>query len=204
MLFIWNTDVGTILILLYVDDIIITGNDITSIRALQHFLSQIFDMKYLTTLSYFLGLEVTSGADDYYLSQAKYASNLLFRASLRDSKAVSSHLETNVKLIATDGKPLLDPTLYMQLVGNLIYLTITRPDISNVVHLVSQFMSAPHSTHYVVVLRILHYVEGLHFSFMDFTSLHITPLSSTPIPTLIVLMIPQITATWDFSNFLVQ
>jgi hypothetical protein len=153
-LFIWNTNVGTFLIFLYVDDIIITDNDITSIQALQHFLSQNFEMKDLTTLSYFLGLDVTLGADGYYLSQAKYASNLLFRADLKDSKIVSSHLETNVKLIAIDGKPLLDATLYMQLVGNLIYLTMSR----------------------------------------DFTSLHIPPSSSTPIPTLIGLMTPQITA----------
>jgi hypothetical protein len=171
-LFIWNTDVGTFLIFLYVDDIIITDNDITSIRALQHFLSQNFEMKDLTTLNYFLGLDVTLGADGYYLSQAKYASNLLFRANLTNSKIVSSHLETNVKLIAIDGKPLLDVTLYMQLVGNLIYLTVTRPNISYVVHLIKQFMSAPHSTHYVVVLCILHYVKGLHFSSHSSLELH--------------------------------
>jgi hypothetical protein len=62
-----------------------------------------------------------------------------------------------------------DPTLYRQLVGSLVYLTVTRPDISYAVHQVSQFMSAPRSTHYAAILRILRYLKGtlfhgLHFS----------------------------------------
>lgn len=67
------------------------------------------------------------------------------------------------------GTPLDDPTLYRQLVGSLVYLTVTRPDISYAVHVVSQFMSAPRSTHFSAVLRILRYIKsslfhGLHFS----------------------------------------
>jgi hypothetical protein len=104
-LFLRTTNNGTILILLYVDDMIITGDDISGIRALQSFLSQNFEMKDLGTLSYFLGLEVTSSTDGYYLSQAKYASDLLSRAGLTDSKTTSSPLEINVKLLATDGEP---------------------------------------------------------------------------------------------------
>ena len=126
-------------------------------------------MKDLGTLCYFLGLEVTSSFDGYYLFQAKYASDLLSKAGITNSKTASSPLELNVKLNATDGEPLSDNTLYLQLVGNLIDLTVTRPDLTYVVHLVSQLMAAPHSTHYVVVLRILRYIKGtlfhgLHFS----------------------------------------
>uniref|UniRef100_A0A2N9HY75 Reverse transcriptase Ty1/copia-type domain-containing protein n=1 Tax=Fagus sylvatica TaxID=28930 RepID=A0A2N9HY75_FAGSY len=95
-------------------------------RDLQKFLSQQFEMKDLGTLSYFLGLEVTSSSDGYYLSQAKYASDLLSKAGLTDSKTVSTPLELNVKLNTTDGEPLSDATLYRQLVGSLIYLTVTR------------------------------------------------------------------------------
>jgi hypothetical protein len=69
-------------------------------------------MKDLGTLSYFLGLEVTSSFDGYYLSQAKYASDLLSKAGLTDSKTVSTPLEFNVKFNATDGEPLPDATLY--------------------------------------------------------------------------------------------
>jgi hypothetical protein len=91
-LFLQTTNNGTILILLYVDDMIITGDDISGIRALQSFLSQNFEMKDLGTLNYFLGLEVTSSTDGYYLSQAKYASDLLSRAGLTDSKTTSNPL----------------------------------------------------------------------------------------------------------------
>uniref|UniRef100_A0A2N9EDP9 Integrase catalytic domain-containing protein n=1 Tax=Fagus sylvatica TaxID=28930 RepID=A0A2N9EDP9_FAGSY len=152
-LFIRHTSTSITLILLYVDDMIITGDDPAGIRDLQKFLSQQFEMKDLGTLSYFLGLEVTSSSDGYYLSQAKYASDLLSKAGLTDSKTVSTPLELNVKLNTTDGKPLSDATLYRQLVGSLIYLTVTRPDLAYAVHLVSQFMSAPRSTHYAAVLH---------------------------------------------------
>jgi len=149
---------------------IITGDDRSSIRDLQHFLSHNFEMKDLGQLNYFLGLEVTSGSDGYYLSQAKYASDLLSKAGLTDSKTCISPLEHNTRLLATDGESLPDATLYRQLVGSLIYLTVTRPDISYTVHLVSQFMSAPRSTHYDVVLRILHYVNGTLFHGLHFSS----------------------------------
>ena len=94
-------------------------------------------MKDLTYLSYFLGLEVSSDSTSCYLSQAKYASNLLSHAGLTDTKVVSTPLEMNARLTPLDGTPLSDVTLYRQLVGNLVYLTVTRPDIAHVVHLVS-------------------------------------------------------------------
>jgi hypothetical protein len=126
-------------------------------------------MKNLGSLSYFLGLEVSQDSTGYYLSQAKYASDLLSQAGITDSKTVSTPLELNVKLTPLDGTPLKDPTLYRRLVGSLVYLTVTRPDIAYAVHLVSQFMAAPRTVHFAVVLRILRYVKGtlfhgLHFS----------------------------------------
>jgi hypothetical protein len=115
-------------------------------------------------------LEVSSDQNGYYLSQAKYASDLLSRAGLTDCKIVDSPLETNVKLRATDGELLFDATLYRQLVGSLIYLTVTRPDLAYAIHLVSQFMTAPRSVHYAVVLHILRYVKGTLFHGLHFSS----------------------------------
>jgi hypothetical protein len=76
-IFIWRSDTGLILLLLYVDDMIITGDDTAGIHNLQQFLSQQFEMNDLGSLSYFLGLEVSSDPNGYYLSQAKYASDLI-------------------------------------------------------------------------------------------------------------------------------
>jgi hypothetical protein len=137
VLFLRTTGAGIILILLYVDEMIITEDDLFGIRDLQYFLSQNFEMMDLRQLNYFLGLEVTLGSDGYYLSQEKYVSNLLSKSGLTDSKTCTSPLEPYIRLLATDDESLPDATLYRQLVGSLIYLTVTRPDISHAIHLVS-------------------------------------------------------------------
>ena len=100
-------------------------------------------MKDLGHLSYFLGLEITHFTDRLYITQAKYASELLFRARLTDSKTVDTSVEFNTHLTPIEGKPLSNPSLYRCLVGNLVYVTVTHPDISYDVHQVSQYLSAP-------------------------------------------------------------
>ena len=131
--------------------------------------SALFSTSLVSILSYFLGLEVTSSSDGYYLSQAKYASDLLSKAGITDNKTVSTPLEYNAKLTLLDGEPISDAIRYRQLVGSLIYLIVTRPDISHAVGMVSKFMDAPRFVHYAAVLRILRYVKGtlyhgLHYS----------------------------------------
>lgn len=168
-LFTRKTENGIVILILYVDDMIITGNDFIGITELKKFLRQHFEMKDLGPLSYFLGLEMLSSSDGLFLSQAKYASDLVSRAGLTDCKIEHTPLESNVRFTPQDGTLLDDATLYRQLVGSLIYLTVTRPDISYVVHLVSQFMAAPRSTHYAAVLQIIRYIKGtlfygLHYS----------------------------------------
>ena len=107
---------------------IITGDDMQGIQYLKHFLGRQFEMKDLGPLNYFLGLEVSSSADGYYLTQAKYTSDLISRASVTDSKIVDAPIEYNCHLNYHDGESLSDATLYRQLVGSLIYLTVTRSD----------------------------------------------------------------------------
>ena len=103
-------------------------------------------------------------------SQAKYTSDIITRAGFTDTKTASTPLETNLRLTPLDGIPLNDATLYRQLVGSLVYLTVTRPDIAYAVHIVSQFMSAPRSTHYAAILRILRYIKGTMFHGLHFPS----------------------------------
>ena len=155
VLFILKTDHGIVLLLLYVDDMIITGDDTVGIIELEQFFRQHFEMKDLGPLSYFLGREVLSSNDGLFLSQAKYASDFISRTGLTDSIIESTSLEPNVHFTPQDGTTLDDPTLYCQLVGSLIYLTVTRPNISYAVHLVSQFMAVPRTTHYAAILQIL-------------------------------------------------
>ena len=112
-------------------------------------------MKDLGPLNYFLVLEDSSSSDGYYLTQAKYTSDLISRVSITDSKIVDTPIEYNCRLNFHDDKSLFDATIYRQLVESLIYLTVTRPDISYAVDVASQFMAASRSPHYAVVLRIL-------------------------------------------------
>jgi hypothetical protein len=159
-----------ILLLLYVDDMIITGDDHSGIFDFKQFLHQQFEMKDLGHLSYFLGLEVSFDSNGYYLSQAKYASDLLSRAGSTDTKVVSTPLKMNARFAPLDGTPLSDATLYLQLVDSLVYLTVTCPDIAHVMHLVSQFLAAPHSTHYATMIHILHYIKGTMFHGLHFST----------------------------------
>jgi hypothetical protein len=146
------------LLLLYVDDIIIIGDDPEYIAFVKARLSDQFLMSDLGPLRYFLGIEISSTPEGFFLSQEKYIQDLLDRASLTDHRTTETSMELNAPLVATDGEPLEDPTRYHHIVGSLIYLGVTRPDISYSVHILSQFVSAPTQIHYshLCVLRYLH------------------------------------------------
>ena len=109
------------------------------------------------------GLEITHSIDSLYITQAKYASDLLSRAGLTDNKTVDTPVELNAHLTPSGGKPLSNPSLYRRLIDSLVYLTVTCLDISYTVHQVSQYLFALQSTHYAAVLRILRYLKGILF-----------------------------------------
>ena len=142
---------------------IITGDDLSGIQELKDFLRQQFEMKDLGHLSYFLGFEITHSTNGLYITQAKYTSDLLSQAGLTNSKTVDTPVEFNAHLTSSGGKRLSNLSLYRRLVGSLVYLIVTRPDISYAVHQVSQYLSAPRSTHYATVLCILRYLKDTFF-----------------------------------------
>ena len=161
-------NVGRILLSLYVDDMIITGDDHTGIASLKKKLAYRFAMKDLGLLRYFLGIEVAQSKKGYLLSQTKYISDLFVRAQFSDNRTVDTPLETNASYTPTDGIPLQDPNLYRTIVGSLVYLTVTRPDIAHAVHIVSQFVTSPTSVHWGAILRILRYLRGTQFQTLLF------------------------------------
>ncbi|XP_028060476.1 uncharacterized protein LOC114264067 [Camellia sinensis] len=177
-LFICKTERGVIIILLlYVDDVIITGDDTVGISSLKQFLDRQFEMKDLGLLSYFLYLEIVHDPSSYFVTQAKYTSDLLAHAGLTNCKTAPTPVDPQTRLTSLDGHLLSDATLYHQLVGNLVYLIVTRLDIAYVVHIVSQFMAAPHFPHYDALVRILCYLKGtmfhgLHYSTHSSLQLH--------------------------------
>jgi hypothetical protein len=137
MLFIHISDHGRTLLLLYVDDMIITSDDSEYIAFVKAHHSEQFLMSDLGPLHYFLRIEVSSTSDGFYISQEKYIQDLLARAALSDERTTKTPMELNIHLRASDGDHLSDPTRYCHLVGSLVYLTVTRPDISYLVHILS-------------------------------------------------------------------
>ncbi|KAD3067125.1 hypothetical protein E3N88_35005 [Mikania micrantha] len=159
-LFILNSR-GTILyVLVYVDDIIITGNNNQAVDHIIQSLSSSFAVKDLGSLHYFLGIEVIRHGLDLILSQKKYIWDTLQRSGLSDCKPVNSPMSTSQVLMPDDSLLMLDPTKYRQVVGALQYATLTRPDIAFSVNKVCQFMHAPTDNHWIAVKRILRYLKG--------------------------------------------
>lgn len=160
---------GCLLLILYVDDMNITGDEQEGIHSLKTFLNSQFDVKDLGLLWYFLGIEVVYSPKGYLLSQMKHLANkekkeyladILQQAGLTNSKIVNTPLELNHKLSASAGTPLSDPSRYQQVVWSLVNLTITRSDIAYQVQVVSQFVSTPTTLHWAIVLHVLRYLQG--------------------------------------------
>ena len=144
-----------IVIILYVDDLVIRGKELTEINKVKSLLSSRFEMKELHELHYFLGIEVIRTPVGILISQQHYVLNLLHKFGLTECKCVSTPLDRNLKVDANSGTAVCDPTKYRQLIDNLIYLTITRLDLSYSVGLLSQFMQNPHNLHLDCTKRIL-------------------------------------------------
>ena len=155
-----NSSGQCIYLVVYVDDIIITGNDQNGIQKLKQHLFTHFQTKDLGKLKYFLGIEIAQSSSGVVLSQRKYALDILEETGMLDCKPVDTPMDPNVKLIPGQGEPLRDPGRYRRLVGKLNYLTITRPDISFLVSVVSQFLHSPCDSHWDVVIRILRYIKN--------------------------------------------
>ena len=155
-----RVDKGCIIILLiYVDDILIASNDVDVVNAFKKFLDNNFKLKDLGTLKYFLGLEVARTSKGLSLCQRKFALKLLSDIGLLTCKPSNVPMDQSVKLSSGVGDAVPDPSMYRRLIGKLLYLTLTRPNISYSVHKLSQFMSAPKMPHLQAAYKILKYLK---------------------------------------------
>ena len=155
-----KTDAGIILLVVYVDDIIITGNDDSGIASLKSFLHSQFQTKDLGSLKYFLGVEITRSKKGIFLSQRKYILDVLTETGKLGTKPCNAPMTPGLQLWKDDSEPFEDPERYRRLVGKLNYLTVTRPDIAYPVSVVSQFMSSPTVKHWEALEQILSYLKG--------------------------------------------
>ena len=136
-----------IALLVCVDDIVITGPSHDLITALKCFISSQFKLKDLESLKYFLGLEIARSSTGIVLSQRHYALQILEDTGFLACKTATVPMDPKVQLNSTDGVPLTDSSQYRRLVGRLLYLTLSRPDIMFAVHRLSQFVSKPRTSY---------------------------------------------------------
>nr|GEX05948.1 ribonuclease H-like domain-containing protein [Tanacetum cinerariifolium] len=164
-----------LILLVYVDDIIVTGNNVDEINKLKQFLGSKFLIKDLGKLKYFLGIEVLDIDNEICLTQRKYCTELLNEFGMLACKPCSTPIEVNPddkKVVAKygDDVPLTGITNYQKLMGKLIYLIMTRPDISYVVHCLSQVMHKPMQSYLRLAFRVLRYLKkepGLGITFRE-------------------------------------
>lgn len=143
-----------------VDDLIISGNDSTALKTFKAYLSDCFKMKDLGVLKYFLGIEVARSSAGLFLCQRKYTLDIVSEAGLLGAKPCGFPIEQNHRLGLANGELLSNPESYRRLVGRLIYLAVTRPDLAYSVHILSQFMQEPRIEHWEAALRVVRYLKG--------------------------------------------
>ncbi|XP_019160477.1 PREDICTED: uncharacterized protein LOC109157051 [Ipomoea nil] len=158
-LFTKGTGANFIALLVYVDDILVACANMEPIQQLKLFLDSTFKIKDLGSLGYFLGIEAKAKADGLNICQRKYALDILKEAGFLGCKPANTPMVHGLKLSQGDGVPLDDVGCYRRLIGRLLYLTATRPDITFAVQQLSQFIDAPTDKHLSAAHRVLRYIK---------------------------------------------
>lgn len=160
-LFIKREGSKILIVSLYVDDLVYTSNDSKMLQAFKDSMKREFEMSDLGEMKYFLGVEVQQTEKGIHISQKKYAGEVLERFGLGDCNGVKNPIVPgSTKLSKNDGGKHVDATLFKKIVGSLMYMTATRPDLTYSVCLISRFMSSPKEAHMMAAKRILRYVKG--------------------------------------------
>lgn len=149
-------------LLVYVDDILLTGNSLSTCNNIFTLLNRHFAIKNLGPVHYFLGLQITHTSQGLFINQEKYATELLNKASMLDANPCPTPCLPTYKLSNHIGTPLSpeQTTLYRSLAGGLQYLTWSRPDISFAVNQICQFLHCPKTPHFQALKRLLRFIKG--------------------------------------------
>uniref|UniRef100_A0A3Q7FM93 Reverse transcriptase Ty1/copia-type domain-containing protein n=1 Tax=Solanum lycopersicum TaxID=4081 RepID=A0A3Q7FM93_SOLLC len=168
-LFTLKKEKDIVIILVYVDDLLITGNNTQLIAEVKVCLYKQFKLKDLGELKFFLGIEVLRSFGGVIFNQRKYILELIAEAGLTGAKPAVTPMESNLRLTSVEHDQangyvnddvLHDITSYQRLVGKLLYATMTRPDISYAVQTLSQFMQSPKKSHMEAATRVIRYLKG--------------------------------------------
>lgn len=160
-LFVKQNSGGKILIVsVYVDDLIYTGDDEQMMLEFKESMMKVFDMTDLGKMRFFLGIEVLQMDDGIYVCQRKYAQEILKRFGMEECNAVKNPIVPGFKIDKNEGGVKVDETYYKQIVGSLMYITTTRPDLMFIVSFIGRFMARPTEVHLLAAKRALRYLKG--------------------------------------------
>lgn len=140
--------------------IIYTGNDESMCNDFRSSMMLEFDMTDLGRMRYFLGIEILKNNHGIFMCQRKYAHDVLTQFGMQDCNAIKNPIVPGTKLSRNDAGTKVDATQFIQVVGSLMYLTATRPNLMYGVSLISRFMANPTKTHWFAAKRILRYLKG--------------------------------------------
>ncbi|KAL0374374.1 UNVERIFIED_CONTAM: Retrovirus-related Pol polyprotein from transposon RE2 [Sesamum radiatum] len=159
-LFIKPAPQGFVALLVYVDDILVMAPTEDLIAEIKQYLDALFTIKDLGYAKYFLGLEIARSTEGMSITQHKYAMDIITDTSMISATPVSTPLPPGLKLSATSGTFLKEPDKFRRLIGRLLYLGFTRPDLSFAVQQLSQFLQHPTDQHWTAALHIVRYLKG--------------------------------------------
>jgi hypothetical protein len=146
-------------VLVYVDDIIFGCNKDSLVQWFASAMESEFEMSMIGELSFFFGLQITQRSEGMFISQEKYLREMLKRFQMEDSKLVGTPMVTGCKLSKDDDSPDVDQSSYREMIGSLLYITTSHPDIMHVVGMVGRYQSAPKQSHLLAVKRIFRYLK---------------------------------------------
>ncbi|XP_057990694.1 uncharacterized mitochondrial protein AtMg00810-like [Hevea brasiliensis] len=159
-LYVKNINGESLVVSIYVDDMLVTGSKIELIQKFKYEMEKVFEMTDLGVMKYFLGMEVMQPNDGFFICQQKYMSDILHRFKMQDCKPVSTPISTGLKLGKDENAEKVDESIYRSLIGCLLYLTASKPNILFAVSLLSRFMYSTKETHLTAAKRVLRYIKG--------------------------------------------
>ncbi|KAA0041382.1 Retrovirus-related Pol polyprotein from transposon TNT 1-94 [Cucumis melo var. makuwa] len=159
-LYVKHNGTSILIVSLYVDDLLVTGNNADHIQNFKWEMMKMFEMTDLGLMSYFLGIEIKQGQGEVFICQKKYAKEILKKFKMDECKAVSTPMNQKEKLCKEDDADKVDEGYFRSLIGCLMYLTATRPDILNAVSILSRFMHCASELHLKAAKRVIRYVKG--------------------------------------------
>jgi hypothetical protein len=159
-LYIKVTQDSILLIEVYVDDIIFVSNDDRLSQQFAKDMQNEFEMSLLEELSFFLGLHIRQSNQEIFISQTKHIREMLKRFGIEDCKPVTTPMQTSCKLSKDDDLNSTNERQYMSLIGSLLYVTTSKPDVMQAVGQVARFQAIPNKSYILLVKRIFRYRKG--------------------------------------------